>query len=105
MLREGHREQTVGLVGVYRYERATVYVEGIGESYPSEGGRSSKGYSVGKGTNVGLRDLRVIVVQKRDMCKEGVVRATTGKREEKAPWGTNMGENSFFGHSNGLIQP
>ena len=71
MLREGHCEQTIGLAGVYRYERAKVYGEGIGQGYPSEVGRTSKGYSVGKGVNVGLRDLRVIVVKKRDLRKEG----------------------------------
>ena len=70
MLQEGHCKQKVRLTEVERYKRATVYGEGIGEGYPSEGGRSSKGYCVGKKTNLGLRYLQVIVVIKRDRWKE-----------------------------------
>ena len=71
-------------MGVYRYERVMVYVEGIGESYPSEGWRAPKGYSVGKG---GLRDLRVIVVQRRDMWKERAWYGLYGKKERKSVLG------------------
>ena len=69
--------RTVELSGDYAGYRIARYSdEGIANGDPGDGGRSLKGYRVGR--EMDLRDLRVRVVKRRDVGKEkGVIRATT----------------------------